>query len=93
METGTAKRRRSSTSGAKPTRENLSEEQKRSNHIMSEQKRRNLIKSGFEELHIIVPELRQGGLSKSNVLVETANFLEKIIHTNKELLRAMGLPS
>lgn len=74
----------------KPIRENLSEEQKRSNHIMSEQKRRNLIKAGFDDLHILVPELKQGGLSKSNVLVESANFLEQVIRANIELKRRLG---
>jgi hypothetical protein len=86
VETGT-KRRRSSVTGAKPSRENLTEEQKRSNHIQSEQKRRNLIKQGFDELHILVPELRAGGLSKSMVLSESANFLELLINCNTEARR------
>ncbi|KAH7090444.1 hypothetical protein FB567DRAFT_438163, partial [Paraphoma chrysanthemicola] len=66
----------------KAQRENLTEEQKRSNHILSEQKRRNLIKRGFDELHDLVPEIRNGGLSKSSVLTEAANFLEKLIEEN-----------
>lgn len=85
------KRRRSSTTAAsKPPRENLTEEQKRSNHIMSEQKRRDLIKRGFEDLHILVPELRQGGLSKSSVLMEAATFLERLVKVNGELRRRLG---
>lgn len=93
------RRRKSSppTSGAatpggpkKGPRENLSEEQKRSNHIVSEQKRRNLIKQGFEELNILVPGLREGGFSKSNVLLETAQYLENIIAGNEQLKAAMG---
>jgi flagellar biosynthesis GTPase FlhF len=63
-------------------RENLTEEQKRSNHILSEQKRRNLIKRGFDDLHDLVPEIRNGGLSKSAILTEAANFLEKVIEDN-----------
>jgi cobalamin biosynthesis protein CobT len=63
-------------------RENLTEEQKRSNHILSEQKRRNLIKRGFDDLHDLVPEIRNGGLSKSAILTEAANFLEKVIQDN-----------
>lgn len=84
------KRRRSSGSAAKPPRENLTEEQKRSNHIMSEQKRRDLIKRGFEELHVLVPELRAGGLSKSSVLMEAATFLERLVEVNGELRRRLG---
>ena len=77
------KKRKSSSASQKAQRENLTEEQKRSNHILSEQKRRNLIKHGFEELHDLVPELRNGGLSKSNVLMEAASFLEDLIKGNR----------
>ena len=75
------KKKRPSTS-QKMQRENLTEEQKRNNHILSEQKRRNLIKRGFDDLHDLVPEIRNGGLSKSSVLMEAGNFLEKIIQDN-----------
>jgi hypothetical protein len=71
-------------------RENLTEEQKRSNHILSEQKRRNLIKRGFDDLHDLVPEIRNGGLSKSSVLTEAANFLEKIIEDNNKFKLLIG---
>ncbi|KAF1977959.1 hypothetical protein BU23DRAFT_277108 [Bimuria novae-zelandiae CBS 107.79] len=77
------KPRRKSMVGQKQQRENLTEEQKRSNHILSEQKRRNLIKRGFDDLHDLVPEIRNGGLSKSGVLNEAANFLEQLIEDNK----------
>jgi hypothetical protein len=76
--------------GAKPQRENLSEEQKRSNHILSEQKRRNLIKRGFDDLHDLVPEIRNGGLSKSGVLTEAANFLQLLIDDNKRYSKLLG---
>jgi hypothetical protein len=66
-------------------RENLTEEQKRNNHIQSEQKRRNLIKNGFIELNQLVPELRTGGFSKSNSLVEAAKFVKKLQAENDEL--------
>ena len=85
------KKKRGSVAGQKAQRENLSEEQKRSNHILSEQKRRNLIKRGFDDLHDLVPAIRNGGLSKSGILTEAANFLEKLIADNthyEELLRA-----
>lgn len=92
----TAGRRRSSppasANSRNAKREHLNDEQKRQNHIMSEQKRRNQIRLGFEELHKLVPELREGGLSKSNVLMETAAFLEAVVTRNKEIRRRMGLP-
>lgn len=85
-----SKKKRSSAAAQKLQRENLSEEQKRSNHILSEQKRRNLIKRGFDDLHDLVPEIRNGGLSKSSVLMEAANFLEKLIQDNNSFWRLGG---
>lgn len=70
---------------SKANRENLSEEQKRNNHIQSEQKRRNLIKNGFEDLTKMVPELRAGGFSKSNMLLEAAKFMKLLREGNDEL--------
>lgn len=84
------KPRRKSMAGSKPQRENLTEEQKRSNHILSEQKRRNLIKRGFDDLHDLVPEIRNGGLSKSGVLTEAANFLQQLIDDNKRYAALIG---
>ncbi|KAL5119025.1 hypothetical protein ACEQ8H_003154 [Pleosporales sp. CAS-2024a] len=78
-----SKKKRASAA-QKLQRENLTEEQKRSNHILSEQKRRNLIKRGFDDLHDLVPEIRNGGLSKSSVLTEAANFLETLIMDNNK---------
>lgn len=66
-------------------RDNLSEAQKRENHIQSEQKRRNLIRTGFEDLCTLVPELRGGGYSKSAVLIHAASFLEQLEEGNKQL--------
>lgn len=84
-----AKKKRTATAAAaaahKLQRENLSEQQKRNNHILSEQKRRNLIKRGFDDLHDLVPEIRNGGLSKSSVLMEAANFLDRLVKENGEL--------
>lgn len=84
-----AKKKRASAA-QKLQRENLTDAQKRSNHILSEQKRRNLIKRGFEDLHDIVPEIRTGGLSKSSVLMEAANFLEKLIQDNDLFTQRSG---
>ncbi|TID24178.1 HLH transcription factor [Venturia nashicola] len=85
VETGRKRRQSSISNSNKAPRENLTEEQKRSNHIQSEQKRRNLIKQGFDELHILVPELRAGGLSKSMVLTEAANYLDQLIAANNAM--------
>lgn len=85
-----SKKKRASAAAQKLQRENLSEEQKRSNHILSEQKRRNLIKRGFDDLHDLVPEIRNGGLSKSSVLMEAGNFLDKLIEDNQSLLKLMS---
>lgn len=83
MDERASKKKQACGVGQKSQRENLSEEQKRSNHIHSEQKRRNLIKRGFDDLHALVPEIRNGGLSKSGVLTEAANFLEMLMDENK----------
>ncbi|KAI9741271.1 MAG: hypothetical protein M1834_002988 [Cirrosporium novae-zelandiae] len=83
---GLSSRNQKSTSPKnKPTRENLTEEQKRNNHIMSEQKRRNLIKKGYEEVCELVPGLKDGGLSKSAVLAQAAEWLEELLHGNQQL--------
>ncbi|KAF2793939.1 hypothetical protein K505DRAFT_361563 [Melanomma pulvis-pyrius CBS 109.77] len=81
------RKKRLSSAGQKAQRENLSDEQKRSNHILSEQKRRNLIKRGFDDLHDLVPAIRNGGLSKSSVLTEAANFLDKLTEENNHFIK------
>ncbi|KAF2432019.1 hypothetical protein EJ08DRAFT_160599 [Tothia fuscella] len=84
---GSGKRRKSSVAGSmvRHSRENLSDAQKRTNHIQSEQKRRDLIKNGFSSLQYLVPELRSGGVSKSAVLIEAANYLEQLMAVNKRM--------
>lgn len=84
------RRRNTSTGGTKPFRVNLTEEEKRNNHILSEQKRRNLIKNGFDELNHLVPELQVGGMSKSNILLEVASFIQTLLDGNKELCQILG---
>ncbi|KAK7977660.1 hypothetical protein PG988_005150 [Apiospora saccharicola] len=76
------KRRKSNANGAKAARENLSEEQKRSNHIRSEQKRRTLIKEGFDDLQTIVPNLKNGGYSKSAMLQLAGEWLDDLLKEN-----------
>ncbi|CAK7233912.1 hypothetical protein SBRCBS47491_008771 [Sporothrix bragantina] len=78
-------KRRRSAAVAKPPRENLTEEQKRENHIKSEQKRRTLIKTGFDDLCILVPGLQGGNLSKSLVLTTAASWLTELLEGNKRL--------
>ncbi|KJR83916.1 uncharacterized protein SPSK_00251 [Sporothrix schenckii 1099-18] len=88
----TPSKRRRSAAPTKPPRENLTEEQKRENHIKSEQKRRTLIKTGFEDLCILVPGLQGGNLSKSLVLTTAAGWLSDLLEGNKRLehqLRSM----
>lgn len=85
-------KRRRSAALAKPPRENLTEEQKRENHIKSEQKRRTLIKTGFEDLCILVPGLQGNNLSKSLVLTTAASWLSDLLDGNRRLedqLRSM----
>jgi hypothetical protein len=77
--------RKLSQTSASGGRENLTDEQKRSNHILSEQKRRNLIKQGFDDLCVLVPDLRCGGYSKSAVLAQAADWLEDLQKGNEEL--------
>ncbi|CAK7265917.1 hypothetical protein SEPCBS119000_001756 [Sporothrix epigloea] len=78
-------KRRRSAAVSKPPRENLSEEQKRENHIKSEQKRRTLIKTGFDDLCILVPGLQGGNLSKSLVLTTAVTWLTELLEGNKRL--------
>lgn len=85
-------KRRRSAAASKAPRENLSEEQKRENHIRSEQKRRTLIKTGFDDLCILVPGLQGGNLSKSLVLTTAVTWLTELLEGNKRLesqLKAM----
>ena len=77
------------SAASRQSKENLSEEQKRSNHIQSEQKRRNLIRLGFEDLNLLVPDLRAGGYSKSNMLSETAKFIYRLQNENNALKSQM----
>ena len=73
-------------------REQLTEAEKRANHIQSEQKRRNQIKTGFDTLTDIVPELKGGGYSKSAVLQHAAVFVQNLVGGNerlREMLRGL----
>jgi hypothetical protein len=49
-----------------------------------------LIKQGYKDLNEVVPAVRGGGLSKSQVLVEAAAFLEKLIEDNNNYRRVVG---
>ena len=73
----------------------LTEEERRANHVASEHKRRQSIKTGFERLHSLVPELSHPhGKSKSEavVLQKTVEFIHtrlKQIHDLQEQVRLM----
>ena len=79
------KRRKSGPSQSKPPRENLTEAQKRENHIKSEQKRRLAIKEGFEDLAFIIPNLQNGGYSKSNTLSIAGEWIQSLVDGNRKL--------
>ncbi|RYC63063.1 hypothetical protein CHU98_g3168 [Xylaria longipes] len=79
------KRRKSAPTQPKPPRENLTDAQKRENHIKSEQKRRGAIKEGFDDLVFIVPNLQNGGYSKSSMLNLAGDWLESLIKENQML--------
>ncbi|KAJ8126467.1 hypothetical protein O1611_g7171 [Lasiodiplodia mahajangana] len=85
VQEASGKRRKSAPSQSKPPRENLTDAQKRENHIKSEQKRRGAIKEGFDDLTFIVPNLQNGGYSKSSMLNIAGEWLEALIKGNKEL--------
>lgn len=79
------KRRKSAPSQPKTPRENLTDAQKRENHIKSEQKRRGAIKEGFDDLTFIVPNLQNGGYSKSSMLNIAGEWLDSLIKGNEIL--------
>ncbi|GAB7352822.1 hypothetical protein MBLNU459_g3436t1 [Dothideomycetes sp. NU459] len=89
MPAGSLKRRKSESAAQARAnalaRKNLTEEQKRENHIKSEQKRRNIIKEGYRDLNDLVPNLKQGGFSKSAVLTETVRELEGLQAGNAQM--------
>ncbi|KAI0401197.1 hypothetical protein F4802DRAFT_609603 [Xylaria palmicola] len=85
IQEASGKRRKSAASQPKPPRENLTDAQKRENHIKSEQKRRGAIKEGFDDLTFIVPNLQNGGYSKSSMLNMAGEWLESLIKGNQLL--------
>ena len=74
----------------KSGRNMLTEDQKRQNHISSEQKRRDSIKNGFEELQVLVREIRSSTYSKSDTLKEAAAFAEELAEGNGQLEDMLG---
>lgn len=91
LKTSSSKKRRSDP---KQPRHNLSDTQKRNNHIASEQKRRDAMKSNYEELNIYVPSLGLGGthgLSRSEILQHSADWLESLKLGNEAIMAAYGI--
>jgi len=80
-------------SDIKQPRHNLSDTQKRNNHIASEQKRRDAMKTNYDELNRFVPTLRQGGqgLSRSEILQHSGDWLEALRVGNESIMAAYGL--
>lgn len=85
-----AKRRHDLAQPHKNHRQNLTEEQKRNNHILSEQKRRNLIAKHYTDLNELVPDLRAASLSRSNVLQESAKYLERLVTENQKFSQILS---
>jgi len=72
------------------TLEILTVEQRRRNHIACEQRRRKQVRMRLEELCKLIPKLQKRCKSKSDVLMKSAQFLESLVKTNKELRRRLG---
>lgn len=85
-------KKRRSDANAK-IRQNLSDTQKRNNHIASEQKRRDAMKTNYDELNRYVPTLHGGqhGLSRSEILQHSADWLEALSMGNRAIMVAFGI--
>jgi hypothetical protein len=77
----------------KQQRANLSDMQKRNNHIASEQKRRDAMKTNYEDLNRLVPTLQNGqhGMSRSEILQNSADYLESVRIGNETAAATYGL--
>ncbi|GMM43536.1 Ino4 protein [Pichia kluyveri] len=76
------------TTTTKKHRNTLSEEQKKSNHIRSENRRRELIRSTFDKLVELVPDLEpKEGRSELIVLNKTSDFIKLLREENIRLRR------
>ena len=75
------KRRRNDSS------KQLSEEEKKLHHIQSEHRRREQIRSTFDRLVEIVPDLTANEkTSELTVITKTSNYIEKLRKENKRLV-------
>lgn len=85
-------KKRRSDSNTK-NRQNLSDTQKRNNHIASEQKRRDAMKTNYDVLNQYVPTLHGGqhGLSRSEILQHSADWLQALQMGNQAVMAAFGL--
>jgi hypothetical protein len=72
------------------TGEPFSEKRRRRIRNAAEKKRRNKMCIGFEGLYSLVPGLDDGGLSKSDALMKSAQFLDSLVNTNVELRKRLG---
>ncbi|KAM0720470.1 hypothetical protein Q7P37_004606 [Cladosporium fusiforme] len=74
-------------------RQNLSDTQKRNNHIASEQKRRDAMKTNYDVLNQYVPSLQGGqhGLSRSEILQQSSDWLHALIQGNRAVMLAFGI--
>ncbi|KAH3665769.1 hypothetical protein OGAPHI_003957 [Ogataea philodendri] len=66
----------------------LSEEEKKLHHIRSENKRRDQIRSTFDSLVKVVPDLTESeSRSEYAVLTKTSNYIRQLREENQKLLR------
>ncbi|TPX35762.1 hypothetical protein SmJEL517_g02002 [Synchytrium microbalum] len=64
----------------------LSEEEKRNNHIESEKKRRQNIRTGFDQLLDLVPNVRrQPRLSEAEILQHALGYVKTLLQTKTDL--------
>lgn len=86
---GKDKRKSRSTkrSSKNAERAHLTEVEKRTNHISSEQKRRQNIRTGYDRLSEVVPNLRGLARSEAYVLQQTVRYGRELVTRRLELLR------
>ncbi|CAI5756577.1 unnamed protein product [Candida verbasci] len=77
-----------SKQGRKKTKSStLSEEQKKAHHIASEQKRRENIRSEFDKIVSLTPNLTESeNRSELNILTKSADYIDQLRDENQKLI-------
>jgi len=79
----------STTKRKRPSHELLTEEEKKANHIASEQKRRQNIRTGFEQLIELVPNLNPNHRSEAVVLEKSIEHVRFLLAQKQTLKRQL----